>query len=128
MTNMLKKNNEVIWSEDAKKSFNAIKFSLYCATTLNGPDYTLDFIIFSFSSGHTFIVVLMQKKDHKTEQPIAFFSRTIRDAMLKYNIIEKQALALVKALNDFQVYILQSHILAYVPIAVVKDVLMQIYP
>jgi len=44
---------------------------------------------------------------------------------LKYNIIEKQALALVKALKDFQVYILHSHILAYVPNATVKDVLIQ---
>lgn len=44
---------------------------------------------------------------------------------MKYNIIEKQALALVKALKDFQVYILHSHILAYVPNATVKDVLIQ---
>jgi hypothetical protein len=45
--------------------------------------------------------VLMQKRD-KTELPIAFFSRNIRDAALKYNIIEKQALALVKAGERFQ--------------------------
>ena len=68
--------------------------------------------------------VLLQKRDDH-ERPIAFFSRAIRDAALKYNIIEKQALALVKALKDFQVYILHSHILAYVPNVVVKDVLVQ---
>jgi len=45
---------------------------------------------------------------------------------LKYNIIEKQALALVKALKDFRVYIFHSHIIAYVPNAIVKDVLVQI--
>ena len=44
---------------------------------------------------------------------------------MKYNIIEKQALALVKALKDFRVYILHSHILGYFPNAAVKDVLMQ---
>eukprot|EP00253_Pinus_taeda_P003287 PITA_03287 len=69
-------------------------------------------------------VVLMQKRD-EYERPITFFSWTIRDATLKYNIIEKQSLALVKALKDFQVYILHSHTLAYVPNAVVKDVLVQ---
>ena len=47
---------------------------------------------------------------------------------MKYNIIEKQALALVKALKDFRVYILHSHILAYVPNAAVKDVLVQTDP
>eukprot|EP00253_Pinus_taeda_P027313 PITA_27313 len=62
------------------------------------------------------------------EKPIAFFSRIIRDRALKYNIIEKHALALVKALKDFRVYILNSHILAYVPNAAVKDVLVQAEP
>ena len=33
-------------------------------------------------------------------QPIAFFSKALRDAPLKYNIMEKQAFALVKALKD----------------------------
>ena len=73
------------------------------------------------------VVVLMQKRDGHVK-PIAFFSRTIRDTTLKYNIIEKQALALVKALKDFRVYILHSHILAYVPNIAVKDVLVQIDP
>ena len=56
------------------------------------------------------------------------FIRTIRDAALKYNIIENKALALVKVLKYFRVYILHSHILAYVPNAVVKDVLVQTNP
>ena len=39
--------------------------------------------------------------------------------------MEKQALALVKAIKDFRVYILYSHIIAYVPNFVVKDILTQ---
>lgn len=69
----------------------------------------------------------MQKREG-VERPIAFFSRIIRDGALKYNIIEKQALALVKALKDFRVYILHSHIIAYVPSAAIKDVLVQADP
>lgn len=72
-------------------------------------------------------VVLMQKTDEH-ERPISFFSWTIRDVTLKCNIIEKQALALVKALKDFHLCILHSHILAYVTNATVKDVLVQIDP
>lgn len=70
----------------------------------------------------------MQKRDQKNEQPIAFFRWTIRVAALKYNIIEKKALALVKELKDNQVYILHSHIISYVPTTSVKEVLMQIDP
>lgn len=57
-----------------------------------------------------------------------FFSITIKDAALKYNIIEKQAFALVKALKYFRVYILHSHIFDYVPNAAVKDVLVKTDP
>jgi len=127
ITNMLKKDSQVSWTEEAMKSFNLVKLVLSSAPVLISPDYTHDFILFSFASEHTMAVVLMQKKDEH-ERPIAFFSRTIRDVALKYNIIKKQALALVKALKYFRVYILHSHILAYVPNAAVKDVLVQTDP
>ena len=52
-------------------------------------------------------------------------SDLLRDAPLRYNIMEKQAFALVKALKDFRVYILHSHIIAFVPNSVVKDILTQ---
>jgi len=39
--------------------------------------------------------------------------------------MEKHALALVKAIKDFRVYILYSHISAYVPNSVVMDILTQ---
>lgn len=100
LTNMLKKDSIVKWTEDAMKSFNLVNLSLTAALVLISPNYTHDFIIFSFLSEHTLVVVLMPKKD-KVEQPIAFFSWTIRDVALHYNIIEKQALALIKALKDF---------------------------
>lgn len=109
------------------KSFNLVKLALSSALVLINPDYTQDFILFSFASEHTMVVVLMKKRDGN-ENPIAFLSRTIRDAAFKYNIIKKQALALVKALKEFWVYILHSHILAYVPNAAVKDFLVQTDP
>lgn len=124
ITSMLKKDSMLKWTEEAMKSFNLVKFALSIAQVLISPDYTQDFILFSFASEHTMAAVLMQKRD-QVENPIAFFNRTIRDAALKYNIIEKRALALVKALKDFRVYVLHSHILAYVPNAAVKDVLVQ---
>ena len=68
-------------------------------------------------------VVLLQKNLKGQEQPIAFFIKALRDAPLKYNIMEKQAFALVKALKDFRVYILHSHIITFVPNSVVKDIL-----
>jgi hypothetical protein len=44
---------------------------------------------------------------------------------LKYEILEKKAYALVKALKAFRVYVLQSSITSYVPSSSVKEILVQ---
>ena len=92
---------------------------------LTSPKFDRDFIIFSFASEHTIAVVLLQKDDQGCEKPIAFFSKALRDAPINYKIMEKQAFALLKAIEDFRVYILYSHVIVYVPNVVVKDILTQ---
>ena len=88
-------------------------------------DYTKDFAIFSFASEDTIAAVLLQKNSDNLEQPISFFSKTLRDSKLKYNIMEKQAYALVKALKFFRIYVLHSKVVAYVPNSAVKEILAQ---
>ena len=123
LNKILRKDSTLKWTVEAKQSFEAIKEVLTKTPVLITPDFQKDFIIFYFSSEHTIAVVLLQKNDQGYEQPIAFFSKSLRDATLKYNIMEKQALALVMAIKDFRVYILYSHIITYVPNLVVKDIL-----
>jgi hypothetical protein len=125
ITGMLKKNNEVKWTTEAKESFARIKKVISEAPVLASPDYLKDFLIFSFASEHTIAAVLLQKNEEGFEQPIAFFSKSLRDAELKYDIMEKQAYAMVKALKAFRTYVLHSKIIAYVPTSSVKDILVQ---
>eukprot|EP00253_Pinus_taeda_P025311 PITA_25311 len=122
---MLKKDSKVKCTIEAKKIFEEIKIALTITPLLTSPKFDRDFIIFSFASEHTIVVVLLQKDDLGCEKPIAFFNKALRDAPLKYQIMEKQAYALVKAIKEFKFYILYSHVIAYVPNAVVKDILTQ---
>ena len=123
ITNMLKKGHEIKWIAEAKKSFKEIKHAISEAPVLVSPYFNKDFLIFSYASEHTIVVVLLQKNNENMEQPIAFFSKMLRDGELKYDIMEKQVYALVKALEDSRVYILHSHIIAYVPTSAVKGIL-----
>jgi ribonuclease HI len=125
ITGMLKKDSKVKWTTEAKVSFEHIKKVISEAPVLSSPDYLKDFLIFSFASEHTIAAVLLQKDDGGFERPIAFFSKSLRDAELKYNILEKQAYAMVKALKAFRTYVLHSKIIAYVPTSAVKDILVQ---
>jgi hypothetical protein len=125
ITTMLRKGNEVKWTTESQNSFDQIKKALTEAPVLISPDYSKDFLIFSFSSFDTVATVLLQKNVEGLEQPISFFSRALRDTEVKYDIMEKQAYALVKALKAFRVYVLHSKVIAYVPSASVKDILIQ---
>ena len=125
LNNMLKNDSKVKWIVEAKQVFEEIKLALTRTPVLTSPKFDRDFIIFSFASEHTIAVVLLQKDDQGCEKPIAFFSRALRDAPLNYKIMEKQAFSLVKAIQDFRVYILYSHVVAYIPNVVVKDILTQ---
>jgi ribonuclease HI len=125
ITDMLKKDNEVKWTAEAKASFERVKKAIGEAPVLVSPDYTKEFLIFSFASEHTVAAVLLQKNEEGFEQPIAFFSKSLRDAELRYDILEKQAYAMVKALKAFRTYVLHSKIIAYVPTNAIKDILVQ---
>lgn len=122
---MLKKENEVMWSSTPRDYFIRIKEDLAKAPVLVSPDYSVPFYIFSFASPHTIIIMLLQKNKEGSEQPISFFSQVLRDVEMKYNILEKQSYGLVKALNEFRMYVLQLEITTFVPMTTFKDILVQ---
>ena len=105
--------------------FKYITKSISQALFLGSPDYSRDFMIFSFTSQDTIAGVLLQKDVDDYEHPIAFMSKVLRDSELNYSITEKQAYALVKSLKNFRNYVGYNKIKAYVPYPVVKDVLSQ---
>ena len=93
---MMKKENEIKWTMDAKKYFRDIKQAIAEALVLVSPYFSKGFLFFSYASEHTIAGVLLQKDNQSVEQPIAFFSKVLRDGELKYDIMEKQAYALVR--------------------------------
>ena len=112
---MLQMDHEVKWTFSSRNAFDKIKKAISKSPTLANPNYTKPFSIFSFASETTLVVVLLQKNEDSHDQPIAFFSKVMRDTKLKYDIIEKQFYALVQALKEFRIYVLHSPIISYVP-------------
>jgi hypothetical protein len=122
---LLKKDVAFRWGNEADRSFEDIKNAISQAPVLISPDFSRDFIIFSFASQDTIAGVLMQKDADNFEHPVAFMSKVLRDSELNYTITEKQAYALVKSLQHFRNYVGYNKIKAYVPYPAVKDVLSQ---
>ena len=89
ITRMLKKGVDIKWTGEAKKYFEQINKALTQASVLISPDFSKEFLVFTFASKNTIARVLLQKGKQGTEQPISFFGKTLANAELKYNILEK---------------------------------------
>jgi hypothetical protein len=63
ITTMLKKGNEVKWIAKPREYFVQIERALIEAPVLISPDYSKDFLIFSFASYDTVAAVLLQRND-----------------------------------------------------------------
>jgi hypothetical protein len=59
ITDMLKKDAEIKWIPEEKESFERIKHSIVQALVLISPNYSKEFMIFSFASENTIAVVLL---------------------------------------------------------------------
>jgi hypothetical protein len=102
ITSMLRKWINIKWNPKARKSFEYINIALTKSLVLANSDFTNEFILFLFSLEHTIDGLLLQKDDPNFEKPIAYFSRMLRDSPLRYDIMEKQAYALVKSIKEFR--------------------------
>ena len=78
MSSLLKKDVAFIWDDKAIKSFEDIKDAISQSLVLISPDYSRDFIIFSFASQDTIASVLMQKDDDDYEHPVDFMRKFLR--------------------------------------------------
>ena len=79
---MLKKDHEIKWKIDARRYFKYIKQAITEAPILVSPDFSKDFLIFSYAFDPTIAGVLLQKNNQNAEQPITFFSKVLRDGEL----------------------------------------------
>jgi hypothetical protein len=90
ITFILRNGKEIKWNPKDRKYFEDIKVALGQTPVLVILYFMKDFIFFSFSSEHTIAGALLQKDDQNFEKPIAYFSRTLRDSPLRYDIMEKK--------------------------------------
>ena len=98
---MLKKGSEIKWGDEPSNAFQKIKQAIKDALVLRAPDYDKPMHIFSFASYHTVVAVLLQKYEEGYEQPIAFFSKSLQVAELKYNINEKTSICFGESYKSF---------------------------
>ena len=122
---MIKKNAVFKWNLPEKEAFAKIKQAIAEAPSLQSPDFSRGFILYTFASYSSLAAILTQKDGNNDEQPISFMSTGLQGAELNYPEIEKQAYAVYKAVKNFRPYILKNHVTVFVPHPAVRSLFVQ---
>lgn len=108
LTSTAKKAPKFIWTEEANRAFMKLKESLVSAPVLACPDFDRPFIVHCDASSFGLGGMLTQKFDD-AEHPIAYASRSLSKAERNYSATEREALAVIFAIEKFQAYLGSRH-------------------
>ena len=93
------------WSEQCRKAFENVKALLVSAPVLAAPDFSKLFFLAVDASDQGAGAVLLQSGAEEVQHPVCYFSRKFNDQQRRYSTIEKETLALVLAVQHFEVYL-----------------------
>ncbi|XP_061744139.1 uncharacterized protein LOC133543542 [Nerophis ophidion] len=105
LTNLLKGGAKFIWSEECQQAFQNAKLLLTSAPVLAAPKLDLPFQLQVDASQVGAGAVLLQADDDGVARPVCYFSKKFNKYQFNYSVIEKEALALIWALQHFEVYV-----------------------
>ena len=122
---MIKKDSSFSWGDREKKSFIMISEAIAEAPALVSLDFRKYFILYTFASDISYVVVLTQKNQQEDEVPISFMRSNLKGAELNYHKLDKQAFSMFKAVKHFRPYLLKSKTKVIVPFSAVRNMLVQ---
>ena len=108
LTNLLKAQVEYKWTCDCQKAFESLKGLLCSAPVLAAPDFTRPFKLEVDACDTGAGAVLIQENHRGVDRPVCFYSKKFNNYQQHYSTIEKETIALLLALQHFEVY-LNSH-------------------
>ena len=110
LTKLTRKNEKWEWGNEQDHAFNCIRTALTSQPILKYPDFTREFIIYTDASGFGIGAVLAQiqhspQTNSDEEVVIAYSSKHLNDRQAKWSTTEKEALAIIHAIEVFKPYL-----------------------
>ncbi|XP_045541479.1 uncharacterized protein LOC123722976 [Papilio machaon] len=104
LSKLTRKNEAWTWGEAQQRAFDVLKSKLTSAPILIQADYTQPFLLRTDASNYALGAALLQG-DNNNEKPIEYASRLLTSAERNYSTTEREALAVVWAVEKFRGYI-----------------------
>ncbi|MDA3086465.1 RNase H-like domain-containing protein [Campylobacter sp. CS_ED1] len=117
LTNLLRKGTKFVWNDRCQIAFDKLKAILKSTPVLLAPDFNKCFKLAVDASDVGAGAVLIQEDDNGIDHPVCYFSKKFNTQQRNYSTIEKECLALILAIQHFEVYLTSSPM----PIVVFSD-------
>lgn len=104
LTQLIKNNVTWKWTELEQNSFESLKNLLITSPILKQADYNLPFLLKTDASAYALGAVLLQGES-ENEHPVEYASRLLNAAEKNYSTTEREALAIVWAVQKFRGYL-----------------------
>ena len=96
----------VAWTTDCDKAFNALKNMLKSTLVLSSPEFDKTFILQTDASTYGIGAVLSQTDEEGLDYPVTYFSCKLLNREQKYSTVEKECIAIKRAVKVFEMYLL----------------------
>ena len=111
LTRLLNKREKFVWCDTCQKALQELRALLNSAPVLAAPDFNAPFKLAVDASDVAAGAVLLQEDKHGVDHPVCYFSKKFSKSQRNYSTIERECLALVLALQHFELYITSSSLL-----------------
>ena len=105
LNRLLCKGQQFGWDEQCESAFQQLKDGLMAAPILATADFDVPFTVYTDASKYALGAILGQVQDTRP-RVVAYASRTFNKHECHYSVSEKEALAIVWAINHWQHYLL----------------------
>ena len=96
------------WNDKCQDAFDRLKAILKSAPVLLAPDFDKCFKLAVDASDVGIGAVLLQEDNNGIDHPVCYFSKKFNKHQKNYSTIEKECLALILAIQQFEVYLTSS--------------------
>ncbi len=105
LTDLLQKGRKWAWDEKCERAFKQLKDVLCSMPVLRAPDFSKPFALAVDASQEGVGAVLLQPDEKDVNHPVSYFSRKFTPAQRNYSVVEQELLAIILALQHFEVYV-----------------------
>ena len=102
---LTKKDYKWEWTEECQRAFDALKLALTTAPVLTTANPNKVYILHTDASDYAMGAILMQEDDNGDLHVVAYASKTFSDTESRYDTTEREALAIIWALEHFNTYV-----------------------